>query len=152
MKSDEFAPDLDRLDALLKWWGAPGAGCAELRHANLERFDAIVSELEQAVAEITANQEEALTQSRELLVQSLPVFVNSQDMNEVMAAQSKILLSLFDAASTQIKTWVTFADRVRNAQLALAAESASQDPGAGKTKPAEAGNDALPLHRNAANS
>ena len=121
MKTDAFASELDRLDALLKWWGAPKSGHEKVSHAHLQRFDAIVSELERAVVEITESQEQALTQSQDLLVQSLPIFVNGRDLDKVMAAQSKILLSLFDAASTQVKTWVNFAEKIRNAQLALAA-------------------------------
>ena len=139
MKTDSFASELDRLDALLKWWGAPGSGAGNIPHANLERFDAIVSELERAVIEIAESQEQALTQSQELLVQSLPVFVNGRDLDKVMSAQSKILLSLFDAASTQARTWINFAEKVRNAQLTLAAselDAADSDSSEGeRSKP-----------------
>lgn len=122
MATDEFVSELDRLEGLLKWWGAPGAACDDFRQSQLQRFETIVAELERAVAEISSNQEQALTRSRELLVQSLPVFVNSHDLNEVMAVQSKILMSLFEAASTQVKTWMSFAERIRNAQVSLADE------------------------------
>ncbi len=127
MKTDEFTSELDRLDALLKWWGAPTADRRNIPQAHLARFDAIVSELERAVAEISRNQERALNQSKDLLVKSIPLFVNGRDLNEVMSAQSKILLSLFDSASTQVKSWVYFAEKIRNAQLALAAAGMETD-------------------------
>ena len=123
MKTDKFPSELDRLERLLKWWGAPAQSGTDFRQSQLHRFEAIVSELEKAVGEIAHNQEEALTQSRELLIQSLPTFVQSQDLNEVMAVQSKILTALMDSASTQVKTWMSFAERIRNAQLSLVTET-----------------------------
>ena len=127
MKTEEFASELDRLDALLKWWGAPTADSAKIPQAHLARFDAIVSELERAVVEISQSQEKTLNQSKDLLIQSIPVFMNGRDLNQVMSAQSKILLSLFDTASAQVKTWVNFADKIRNAQLSLAASGIAAD-------------------------
>jgi hypothetical protein len=128
MATDDMASELDRLEGLLKWWGAPAAGTEAFGQAHIQRFEAIVSELERAVAEISINQEQALTRSRELLVRSLPVFVNSHDLNEVMAMQSRILLSLFEAASSQVKSWMSFSDRIRNAQVSLTAEAAEAAP------------------------
>lgn len=144
MTTDDIASELDRLEGLLKWWGAPGAGCGDFRQSQLQRFEAIVSELERAVGEISDNQEQALTQSRELLVKSLPIFINSHDLNEVMAVQSKILTSLFEAASSQVKTWMVFADRIRTAQVSLADETAET---AGAPDPARKTSAATPSQR-----
>lgn len=121
MTPDEFASELDRVEALLKWWGAPGFGYDGFTQTHLKRFEAIMAELEKAAGEISARQEETLTQSKDLLMQSLPVFVGSHNLNEVLAAQSKILVSLLEAASAQAKTWVSFSDKIRNAQVSLAA-------------------------------
>jgi hypothetical protein len=123
MTADEFASELDRVEALLKWWGAPGLGYDNFTLTHLKRFEAIVAELETAATEISARQKQALMQSKDLLVQSLPVFVHSHDLNEVMAAQSKILFSLLETASEQAKTWVNLSNKVRNAQLLLAAST-----------------------------
>ena len=121
MTPDEFASELDRVEALLKWWGAPGFGYDGFTQTHLKRFEAIMAELEKAAGEISARQEKTLTQSKDLLMQSLPVFVGSHNLNEVLAAQSKILVSLLEAASAQAKTWVSFSDKIRNAQVSLAA-------------------------------
>ena len=114
MTPDEFASELDRVEALLKWWGAPGFGYDGFTQTHLKRFEAIMAELEKAAGEISARQEETLTQSKDLLMQSLPVFVGSHNLNEVLAAQSKILVSLLEAASAQAKTWVSFSDKIRH--------------------------------------
>jgi hypothetical protein len=120
MTPDEFASELDRVEALLKWWGAPGFGYDGFTQTHLKRFETIMAELEKAAGEIAAQQEEALTQSKDLLVQSLPAFVSGHDLNDVLAAQSKILVSLLEAASAQAKTWMSFSDKIRHAQLSLA--------------------------------
>lgn len=136
MTTDEFASELDRVEALLRWWGAPGLGYDNFALTHLKRFESIVAELETAAAEISARQEKALTHSKDLLVQSLPIFVHSQDLNDVMAAQSKILVSLLEAASEQAKTWMNFTSKIRNAQLMLA-ESNGVDANGTDVQPAD---------------
>jgi hypothetical protein len=120
---DKFTMELARLDALLRWWGAPGAGGETLSQSDRNHFETLVSDLKQAVAEMTERHEQALVQSKDLLVQSLPAFMNGRDLNGALAAQSKILMSLFDSASTEVKAWVDLTNKVRNAQLALAASN-----------------------------
>lgn len=126
VKDESITSGLDRLNALLVWWGIPNANGGENIGGQVKRFQVFTSNLQKAYGEAYSQQMEALLTANERLARSLQEFLHCRQPQEVIAAESSIFATFFEGASLQAKTWVDLTQKVQDCCAAMAREAAEE--------------------------
>ena len=129
---------LDRLNALLAWWGIPN----ELALGNMEeqtkRFQVLVIDLSQAFSEASSCQAKTLNATNGQLARSLQDLLRSRQPQELMAAQLSVVADLLESLAAQTKTWADLNQKVHSCCATtvreMAEEVAKQISGAAPAK------------------
>ncbi len=104
-KAEDFAMELNRLSALLNWWGVPRSNGVGEIEARIKRFYVVASNLQKIYDEAYRQQLETLRTANERLVESLRELLRCKQPRDVIAAESDMLATLLGGASRQAKTW-----------------------------------------------
>ena len=102
-KIDGVTSGLDRLNALLVWWGIPNANWSANIEGQMKRFQVFASNLQKVYGDAYCNQMEALFTANERLARSFQEFLRCRQPNEVIAAESNILATVLEGASLQAR-------------------------------------------------
>lgn len=112
MKAGDFGSGLNRLNALLSWWGGPRSNKEGDIETHVMRLYVVASDLQKIYDEAYRQQIETLQTSNEKLIGSLQELLRCKQPRDVIAAQSDILATRLGGASRQAKTWAETTRRV----------------------------------------
>jgi hypothetical protein len=125
-KTEGVALGLDRLNALLSWWGISNDTGNENIEVQMKRFQVFASDLQKAYGDAYCLQMEALFTANERLGRSFQEFLHCRQPQEVIAAESSILATILERASLQAKPWIDLTEKVQDCCAALAREGAEE--------------------------
>jgi len=125
--NDNFTMGLDRLNALLAWWGVPNANAGDRIDAQMKRFQTLISDLQKAHGEALSRQMEALFTVSERVAVSLQDFARCRQPEQVIAAGSNVLATILEGASLQAKTWAQLAQKIQDGCAEMAREAPAEN-------------------------
>jgi hypothetical protein len=123
-KDDALTAGVERLNALLGWWGVPIASGTEMTDSQMKRLQRFASDLQRAYGDAYSSQVAALFSSNERLVRSFQDLLRSRRPQEVLAAESEILATFLEGASLHAKRWAELTQKLQECSAALAREAA----------------------------
>lgn len=125
---DQIFFGMNRLRALLGWWGLSGyedrGGGVAQQFIRLQNF---VAEVQNAYLDATGRHMDAILASNDRLVRSAYNLLNGAKQSELSAAQAQIVSIVLEAAAQHARTWAEFQQQVQEIY------SASARAPAGKT-------------------
>jgi hypothetical protein len=129
-KDDNFTMGLDRLNALLTWWGVPNGNAGGQIDAQMKRFQTLISDVQKAQGEAYRSQIEALFAASERVAGSLQEFAHCRQPEQVITAGSNVLATILESVSLQAQTWVDLAQKIQEsyAEMARQAPTESNTP------------------------
>lgn len=125
-KNEGVTSGLDRLNALLVWWGIPNVNSGENVAGQIKRFQGFTSDLQNAYGEAYHQQMGALLTANERLTRSFQEFLHCRQPHEVIAAESAFFETFLEGASLQAKTWVDLTQKVQECCAAIAREAVAE--------------------------
>lgn len=124
MKNGSITSGLDRMNAVLAWWGVPSANGSENIEGQVRRFQALASNLQKAYGEAYSQQLEALFATNARLARSFYEFLHCRQPQGVIAAESNVFATFLEGASLQAQTWGELTQKVRDCCATMAREAA----------------------------
>lgn len=125
-KDENFMMGLDRLNALLAWWGIPNAKAGEQIDAQMKRFQTLIADLQQAQSEAYKSQVETLFTARARVAGSLQQFTHCRQPEQVIAAGSTVLATILESVSLQAQTWAQLTQKVQDCYTEIAREALAE--------------------------
>lgn len=132
MKEDTMATrndppiSLDRMNAVLAWWGLSSADGAGKFDGQFKRFQTFTSDLQKVCGETYGAQMSALLGANERIGRSFLELIQCRRPQDVIAAKSIIIAAILDEASLQTKTWLELSQRVQEYCATVASETADE--------------------------
>jgi hypothetical protein len=125
-KDGNASMGLDRLNAVLAWWGIPNANINGQIDDQMKRLQTFASGLQKACGEAYSDQMRAPLSANERIATSLQELLRCRQPKDVIAAESIVLATILESASLQAKTWVQFTQKVQDCCAAMAREAADE--------------------------
>ena len=97
---------LDRMNAVLAWWGLSGTDGAGKLDGQFKRFQVFTSDLQKAYGETYGAQMSAFLGANARIGRSLLELIQCRQPQDVIAAESSVIAAIFDEAWLQMKTWL----------------------------------------------
>lgn len=111
-KNDDIATGLERLDALLAWWGLPENITSGDDGIDVTRVKKFATDLQAAIHEASCCQLDAHFAMGERLSQSLRDLAKCRQPKEAFAIQSNIVDGLLESAFAQSKVWADLVQKL----------------------------------------
>lgn len=127
-KTDRTA-ELDRLNALLVWWGIPVANDTGCANGQMKRFQVFASNLQRAYGDEYWRQTGELFTANQRLVLSLQEFLRCRQPQELIAVELDIWMTVLERVAQEAKAWTELTRKVQDccAVLASAKREATQE-------------------------
>jgi hypothetical protein len=125
VETENIASGLDRLNALLFWWGIPNTTRNDKIDEQVRRFQVVASGLQNAYGDACLRQIEALYTANEQLARSIQEFLNCRHTQEIFAAETSVLAAVLEGTSVQARTWIDLTQTVQDCCAAWAIEGAA---------------------------
>jgi len=138
-KDSAMTMGLERLNALLGWWGISNVNGNSSLEGQVGGFKTIALDLQKAYAEASEREMKATLAANERLAHLLQKLLHSRNPQEVMTAQSDILTVFLEGVSRRARAWTDLMEEIQARCMAMTrnlATEVSQSPGGdGVTKP-----------------
>lgn len=112
-KDADFAASVERLNALLAWWGIQPVSGNEAIHSSVMRFQQFSLDLHRACGDAHSEQMRAFWAGNDRICRSARDLLHSRRPQDVVAAELEILAALLDDASGRAKGWVELTGRIQ---------------------------------------
>ena len=122
-KNDALTEGMERLTALLGWWGAGTVGGTAIEE-QMKRLHQFAAELQTASAAAYSGQMDAMLATNDRLARSFEDLVRSRRPQEVLAAESEIFATFLEAASQNSKRWAELTQTLQDCSAAIARKAA----------------------------
>lgn len=122
--SDDWNAGLDRLNAMLAWWGVSKTNGEDGVEARLKRFQAFTSDLQEVFSNAQSEQMRSLFATNEAVANSLKDLGHCRQPRDVLAAEMVVLATLLDGTSRRTKIWVELLQKVQNCCSSLVRDAA----------------------------
>lgn len=123
-KSSALTMGVERLNALLVWWGVPTAECHGTIDGQMKRLQESASDLLKTCGDAYGDQLDDLFTSNDRLVRSFQELLRSRRPQEVLAAESEIFATFLEGASRHAKRWAELSQKLQEFSTAIAREAA----------------------------
>ena len=124
--------ELDRLNALLAWWGVPNANDTEYIDGQVKRLQVFATNLRKAYSDEYFRQLEGTFTANQRLVLSLQNLLRCRQPQEVIAVEMGIWAMILERVTQQTQAWTELTRKVQSCCTALATmeacDEASQRP------------------------
>jgi hypothetical protein len=117
---------LDRMNAVLAWWGLSGTDGAGKLDGQFKRFQVFTSDLQKAYGETYGAQMSAFLGANARIGRSLLELIQCRQPQDVIAAESSVMAAILDEAWLQMKTWLELSQRVQEYCVTMARETADE--------------------------
>jgi hypothetical protein len=117
---DQVYSGLNRLRALLGWWGLSGYEDHSRVAQEFMQLQNFVTEIQKAYLDATGRHMDAVFASNNRLVQSACHLSNDGKRSELSAAQAQIVSIVLEAAAQHARAWAEFQHQVQEIYSALA--------------------------------
>jgi hypothetical protein len=121
---DAVTTGVERLNALLAWWGVPSAAVNGEIDAQTKRFQQFVADLQKTCGEAYSGQMDALLTNNDRLMRAFQGLLSSRRPQEVVAAESDILSTFLEGASLHAKKWGEVTQKLQDCYAAMARAAA----------------------------
>ena len=123
-KDDALTAGVERLNAMLGWWGVPIAGGNGMMEGQMKRLQQFASDVQKMCSDAYSGQMGALFSSNDRLVRSFQDLLRSQRPQEVLAAESEIFATFLEGASQQATRWAELTQKLQECCAAMARDAA----------------------------
>ncbi|MBA3516916.1 MAG: hypothetical protein H0T75_04580 [Rhizobiales bacterium] len=123
-KDDGLTAGVQRLNALLGWWGVPMAGGNGTIDRRMKRFQQFASDLQSACGDAYGGQMDVLCASNDRIARSFQDLLRSRQPQEAMAAELGILATFLESASRQARGWAELTEKLQTCCVAVAQDAA----------------------------
>jgi hypothetical protein len=113
-KHDTISTGLERLNALMTWWGVPRGLGSENVKAQAERLQVLATDLSRAFNDASSCQLRVLLATNERLGRALEGLARGAEPQRLMAVQSEVMASLLESLAAQTTAWVQLTQKVRD--------------------------------------
>jgi hypothetical protein len=125
-KDNGLAAGVERLNALIAWWGIPPANGNGAIDRQMKRFQQFASDLQKTCADAYSSEMDSVLSSNGRLGRSFQELLQCRRPQEVLAAESEILATLLEGASLQAKRWTELTQRFQECCAAMARDTATE--------------------------
>jgi hypothetical protein len=147
VKNEGAASGLDRLNALLAWWGMPTDDESGTIDAQAKRLQLFTANLQRAYGDACSRQMETQFKANERLSRSLQDFLRCRKSQEVAALQSDLLATLLEGASRQATIWIDLTLMVHDCCARLTRPGATEAHKPAEEAQAKEGYETKPMPR-----
>jgi hypothetical protein len=124
-KDDPLTAGVERLNALLGWWGVPIASGNGVIDGQMKRLQQFASDLQKTCGDAYSGQMDALLTSNDRLARSFQDLLRSRRPQEVVTAELDILATFLEGASLNAKRWADLTERLQECCAAMARNAAA---------------------------
>lgn len=124
-KDNVMTTGVERLNALMAWWGVPAASGNGAMDGQVKRFQQFVSDLQKTSSDAYSGEMKALFSSNERLGRSFQELFQCRRPQEVLAAESEILASFLEGASLQARRWTELTQKLQECCAGMARDAAA---------------------------
>ena len=112
MDPDPIAVSLRRMNALLAWWGVPRICGMDGADREIRRFQSFAADLQTLYGNAAGLQVSTLLATNEEIAHALCQLLQQRRPQDLLAAESKLVVSVLEAAALHAKTWVDVSRQV----------------------------------------
>ena len=123
-QNDTFTVGMDRLNALMGWWGVSAADGNGLMNSQMRSLQKFVTEAQKICGNAYSEQMSALLTSNERIAHLFQELPRCQRPHELLAAESEIFASLLESASQQATRWVKLTQKLEECCAEMARDTA----------------------------
>lgn len=124
-KDNPLTVGVDRLNALIAWWGVPVTnGNGAIEH-QMKRFQQFAADLQKTCVDAYGGEMDALLGSNDRLSRSIQELLRCRRPQEVLAAESEIVATLLEGASLQAKRWAEVTQKLQDCCTVMARDAAT---------------------------
>lgn len=102
---DPIAVGLRRMNALLAWWDVPKISNMDAADHEIRRFQDFAADLQTLYGDAAGLQVNALLVTNQEIAHALCQILQQRGPRDLLAAESKLVLSILEAAALHAKTW-----------------------------------------------
>lgn len=124
-KDNVMTAGVERLNALVAWWGVPAAAGNGAMDRQMKRFQQFASDLQKTSSDAYSGEMKALFSSNERLGRSVQELFQCRRPQEVLAAESEILARVLEGASLQARRWTELTQRLQECCAGMARDAAA---------------------------
>ncbi len=122
VKNETATVELDRLSALLTWWGVPNANGNESAFGQMQRLQVVASNLQKVYGTEYCHQIQTLLAVNQRLVSSLHGFLRCRQPLDVIAVEMELWTMVVEGVSAQTAAWTGLSQRIQECYAALPAK------------------------------
>lgn len=111
--------ELDRLNALLSWWGIPNLNDTEHIDGRMKRLQAFAANLQKAYGDEYCRQIEGAFTANQRLVFSLQAFLRCRQPQELIPIEIGIWMTVLERVSQQAAAWTDLTQKIQGCCAAL---------------------------------
>ncbi len=124
-KDNVLTTGVERLNALIAWWGVPAANGNGAMDGQMKRFQQFVSDLQKTSSDAYSGEMKALFNSNDRLGRSVQELFQCRRPQEVLAVESDILASFLEGASLQARRWTELTQKLQECCADMARDAAA---------------------------
>jgi hypothetical protein len=140
-RDNVLATGVERLNALIAWWGLPAVSGDGAMERQMKRFQQFASDLQKTSSDAYRGEMDALLSGNERLGRSVQELLRCRRPQEVLAAESEILASFLEGASLRARRWAELTQKLQECCDGMARDAAT-DLRQQVTAPAKTGGEA----------
>jgi len=111
---EQSSPGMDRLKALLAWWGMSRDEDQVGLSRQFDQFYTFVSEVQKAYLDATSRHLEAISATNDRLARSSHGLLRSQTQTYFVASQAEIVAAVVEQAARHADAWAAFQKKVQD--------------------------------------
>lgn len=101
--TDPIGASLKRMNALLAWWGVPKISGVDATTHEIRRFQDFAADLQRLYGDAAGLQVRTLLTTNEGITRALCQLLQQRRLQDLLAAESKLVASVLEAAALQSK-------------------------------------------------
>lgn len=123
-KTDAAAASTALLNTLLTFWGMSNAAGSGRVDGQMKRFEQFARDMQKTCDAAQRSQMDSLLTSNDRLMHSFQALFRSRAPQDVIAAESEILATVFEGASLQAKNWLELTQNIEHCCSRMARDTA----------------------------
>ena len=127
---DQISSGMNRLQALLGWWGLSGYENRSSIPEQFIRLQNFIAEVQKASLNATGRHMNAIFASNDRLVRSAYDLLNGGKQSELSAVHAQIVSIILETAAQHVRNWAEFQHQVQEIYAASTRPSTNTAPGA----------------------
>lgn len=127
-QDDPFDAGLERLKALMAWWGMPNADMKDVGEQQMQRFQSFVFDLQKTLTETYGREVDMLFSLNQRVAGLLQGLLQCRQPQEIFTILTDIQAAMLEGGLSQAKAWADLTQQVQEQHAALS-RAAPRDAG-----------------------